>query len=215
MKKRTTPTLCLCAISMLGNIAAAQTLNRAPGARVEPCLMHTSSDVIDTEPMVSLEMLVQLSQVIVVGKVVNVLPAVLRDPRHPWSTQTDSLVLITERLRGALPAETNTITLTETGGTLNGCGQIISDDPLVRVDEQYVLFLTADKRTTPPNTSGSPRYAPLGIWAGKARIVNGKIQFVPAAHSKLHKYDNMDQSAFTDLVKERIQKFFPGKPHVN
>ena len=91
------------------------------------------------------------------------------------------------------------------------CGLVIPDNPLFKEGEEYVLFLAADKRNVPPNTSGSPRYSTVGAWSGKAKIVNGKIEFLPAAHKRLHQYDNSDASAFIELVKQRIGIIFPKK----
>jgi len=88
---------------------------------------------------------------------------------------------------------------------------VVDADPLVKFNEEYVLFLRADTRTYPPNTSGSPRYSVVGDWSGKAKIVNGKIEFLPAAHKRLHQYDNSDASAFIELVKQRIGIIFPKK----
>ena len=85
----------------------------------------------------------------------------------------------------------------------------VDGDPLVSLGEEYVLFLTADNRRVVPNTSGSPRYAAVGVWSGKAKVVNNKIQFLPHASVQLHKNDNMDLNAFTALVKDRIEVLLP------
>ena len=82
---------------------------------------------------------------------------------------------------------------------------------MVNQNEDYVLFLTADKRAYPLNTSGSPRYEAVGVWSGKAKIVNGKIEFPAAAHKGLHQYDNSDANAFIEFVKQRISIIFPKK----
>jgi len=108
-----------------------------------------------------------------------------------------------------MPPTINTLALTQIGGKVGRCEEVIKDDPLVKFNESYVLFLWSDKRTTPANTSGSPRYAAVGVCSGKTKIVDGKIQFLPAAHPGLHRYDNMDVTAFTDLVKDRIKKLLP------
>src|SRR5438093_3786025 len=63
---------------------------------------------------------------------------------------------------------------------------VVDADPLLKFNEEYVLFLRADKRTYPYNRSGSPRYSAVGDWSVKAKIVNGKIQFLSAAHKRLH-----------------------------
>ena len=126
-------------------------------------------------------------------------------------TETPSLIAIREVLHGTLPPKTNAILLTQLGGQVGRCKMVVDADPLVKFNEEYVLFLRADTRTYPPNTSGSPRYSVVGDWSGKAKIVNGKIEFLPAAHKRLHQYDNSDASAFIELVKQRIGIIFPKK----
>lgn len=81
------------------------------------------------------------------------------------------------------------------------CGLVISGNPLLKDGEEYVFFLFADKRNVPPNTSGSPRYTTVGAWSGKAKITDGKIQFLPSASQELRRHDNTASSAFIDTVK--------------
>jgi len=100
MQKRTIIAMCFGTLLLVATYDAAQTLSRPPAATMDPCPGGIGNGVLETEPMTSLEMLVRLSEVIVVGRVVENLPAVLRNPNRLNATQTDSLVLITERLYG-------------------------------------------------------------------------------------------------------------------
>jgi hypothetical protein len=152
-----------------------------------------------------LDKLAQSSQLIVAGTVAKVLPAFNRNPEHLGAIETDSLISITQLLYEALPLETRTITLAQIGGKAGPCTEVVPADPLVIEGEKYVLFLVADNRKKPANTSGSPRCFAAGVWSGKAKIVNGKMRFLPAAGAGLHKFDDTDESAFIDTLKDRIK----------
>ena len=80
----------------------------------------------------------------------------------------------------------------------------LKDSPLVELREEYIFFLVRDPTTAIPNNSGSPRYATLGQYGGKAKIVDGKIQFNPSAHELLRQYDNMDLAMFKDILKRGV-----------
>jgi len=82
---------------------------------------------------------------------------------------------------------------------------------MVLPGEEYILFLWADTRKKPPNTSASPRYSAAGVWSGKANVVNGKIQFLPRASAGLHKYDNTDVDEFIALLRDKINALLPKK----
>ena len=152
-----------------------------------------------------------MSDLIIVGDVVNVLPAFNTDPNHLEIVETDSLVSVRESLLGTLPPGVRTVALFQIGGKVGACGLIVDGDPLVSFAEEYVLFLTADNRRGVPNTSGSPRYESVGVWSGKAKVVNNKIQFPPHASAQLHKNDNMDLNAFRALIKDTIEILLPRK----
>ena len=69
-------------------------------------------------------------------------------------TETPSLIAIREVLHGTLSPKTNVILLNQLGGQVGRCKMVVDADPLVKFNEEYVLFLRADTRTYPPNTSG-------------------------------------------------------------
>jgi hypothetical protein len=131
-----------------------------------------------------------MSDLIVVGTVAKVLPSTLIDPKDLSLPETTSLISVNEVLSGTLPYGTNTISISELGGRVEPCGLAIPDNPLVKLGEEYVFFLFADKRNVPPNTSGSPRYNTVGAWSGKAKITDGKIQFLPSASQGLRQHNN-------------------------
>lgn len=190
-------------------ITTAQTGNRKSGSSANPCPGGTGTAELSTFAVPSLEQLVRASQLIVAGTVVKVLLAFNPNPDHLNSTETDSLVSITDLLYGAPPLGTSTVTLTQIGGKVGPCEEVVPADPLVTVGEQYILFLRADDRKNVPNSSGSPRYYSVGVWSGKAKLVNGKVRFLPAANAGLHKYDNTDESAFITTLKDRINVLWP------
>jgi hypothetical protein len=157
------------------------------------------SAVLDGVTVQSLDQLIRMSDLIIVGAVLNVLPAFNTDHTP---VETDSLVSVRESLLGTLPPGVRTIALFQLGGNAGGCGFIVDGDPLVSLGEEYVLFLVADNRLGVPNTSGSPRYLSVGAWSGKAKVVNNKIQFLPHASAQLHENDNMDLNDFTALINK-------------
>jgi hypothetical protein len=161
--------------------------------------------IIDTIAVPSLDKLVRLSDLIVVGSVVNVLPGFTRDSSHVTSIETDSLVSVTQTLWGTIPISAGPILLFQLSGTVGSCTITVPDDPLVKSGEQYVLFLVADNRKQVPNSSGVPRYSAIGVWSGKAKIVDGKIQFPARASAGLQKYDSTDEASFLAAVKHIIQ----------
>jgi hypothetical protein len=204
MKVRISLAVFLGILLAAGKLAAAQQATVPVNASVAPCPGGVGSAEIDTPVIPDLDTLIEASDLIIVGTVVNVLPAVLISPDHPDLTETHSLISIRDHLGGSLPPNTNTILLRQIGGKVGPCTLVVSADPLVNLHEDYVLFLRPDKRAYPPNTSGSPRYEAVGIWSGKAKIVNGKIEFRPAAHKELRQHDNSDANAFIELVKQKI-----------
>ncbi len=144
------------------------------------------------------------AQLIVVGTVAKVLPAFSPDPDHPNSVETNSLVSVTKTLFDKPSLASSTITLAQIGGKVGRCGEVVPADPLVKAGEQYVLFLWNDDRKNVPNTSGSRRYWAVGVWAGKAKIVNEEVRFLPDAGAELHTYDDTDAGAFIQTVTARI-----------
>jgi hypothetical protein len=192
--------------------ASAQTgqLGRSPNASQDPCPRGSRTITFDTNAgATSLEDLIQRSEVILVGAVVNVLPATrLNSERLDliWLIETTSLISVNELLMGTLAPGTRTISISQAGGRVEPCTLVVPKDPLVSLGEDYVLFLFQNKRTNPPNTTGSPRYARVG---DMAKIANGKIQFLPGVSEGLHKYDNTDATAFIATLKARISQLFP------
>ena len=200
-------------IGVFLNVASGygQAGRRGPVDR-HPCPGGTGAGILETISPDSLEQLVRISDLIVVGTVARVLPSTLIDPNNPSLPETTSLIDVNEVVWGALPYGTNTISISELGGRVGPCGLVISGNPLVKDGEEYVFFLFADKRNVPPNTSGSPRYTTVGAWSGKAKISDGKIHFLPPASQGLHRYDSSTTTAFVATVKATVSSLRKGRP---
>jgi hypothetical protein len=160
----------------------------------------------------SLETLIRPADLIVIGSVVNNLPAVLRDRTQAMSIETHSVISVDQILSGSLPSNSHTIVLVQYGGNVPPCRLIAPDDPIVSAGEKFVFFLQRDERPQPVNTTGSPRFVIVGIWSGKVKIDNSKIHFPTQAHPGLRKYDNSDLKPFTDRINAVLHPLPPPSP---
>lgn len=189
-------------VLLLACLSWAQTpADRKPNATLNPCPGGIASAQIDTISFPSLDRLVLMSNLIVVGTVVNVLPSFAMDPKHVQIPETDSQISVTQTIFGKAPS--GMILLFQLGGQGVPCSMVVKDDPLVKSGEQYILFLHLDDRKV-PNTSGIPRYEALGVWSGKVPIIDGKVYFPLPSHVALHKYDGMDLAAFVATLHDMI-----------
>jgi hypothetical protein len=143
------------------------------------------------EPAVSLDQLVRMSDI--------------------PSAETHSLVSVTEVLAGTLPGGTMTIVLTQLGGKAGRWELISPHDPLVKPGERYILFLARDDRKHPPNTSAYPRYTAIGVNAGKAKIENQNVQFLPSTLPRLREHNDTEANAFIATVKTKVSLHAPEK----
>jgi hypothetical protein len=197
-------TLLICASIAAGQFPAAR---RA--GDTDPCPGGGGTAILDVVGAgAGFDWVIRVSDLIVVGTVVNVLPGFSPNPAHLSAVETDSLIAVDQIAYGTLPSG-STVLLMQIGGTAGQCTLLVPDDPLVKNGERYIFFLRADDRKQIPNTSGSPRYFAVGYWSGKAKVVDGKIQFLPSASKDLHKYDDMDASEFIQIVQETISKLRP------
>src|SRR5215813_3180114 len=88
-------------------------LGRSPNASQNPCPRGSRTITFDTDTgAISLEDLIQRSEVILAGTVVNVLPATRLNPERLdliWLIETTSLISVNELLMGRLAPGTSTI----------------------------------------------------------------------------------------------------------
>ncbi len=193
-------------VLLLGvNVSTAQSPSRAPNATLHPCPGGTGVAEVDGFHPTSLDQLVRASDLIMVGTVLNVLPAFSNNPEHLISIETHSLVALEEVLYGTLPPGNRRIVLAQQGGQAGPCKLVVPDDPLVQDGEEYVFFLLADEPDRVPETApGLRRYVGAGVWGGRAKVVDGKIQFPPSAGPGLEEYNGIDAAAFIATVANRI-----------
>jgi hypothetical protein len=192
-----------------------QTTQRFPlNASLDPCPGGGGSAKLEpvTDPN-SLETLVRPSDLIIIGSVVQNLPAVLSDRTRAISIETHSLISVDQVLLGTLRPNSHTIVIVQFGGQVPPCKLIVSDYPIVTSREQYILFLQRDERQEPVNTTGSPRFAIVGIWSGRVKIENGNIQFPSEANDGLHKYDNSDLNDFITRINAILHPLPPPSPN--
>jgi hypothetical protein len=130
-------------------------LGRSPNASRDPCPGGSVTTTIDTGAGPGrLEDLIQFSEVILVGTVVNVLPATRLDTTHLDLIETTSLLSVNEVLMGTLAAGTKTIAVSQLGGRVEPCTLRVPEDPLFTVGEDYVYFCFRTSERTHPILQG-------------------------------------------------------------
>jgi hypothetical protein len=161
----------------------------------------------------SLFELIRRSNIIVEGTIVSTLPVINTAKQQAIpSLETHSMVAIDAVLAGVVPNHSANILLTQVGGHLDKWDITVPDDPLVIPGERYILFLVPDDRKALPNVSGIPRYAVIGIWSGKIKIVDDKVAFGGPSYPTLHAYDGTDVNLFLQTLREAIRRPYTTTP---
>lgn len=140
--------------------------------------------------------------------------------RNNHIVETHSLIAVNSVINGTVPGNSANILLAQAGGRLGDWNETAPDDPLVLPGERYILFLVPDERRSLPNTAGVPRYAAVGIRAGRVKVTKGRIGFVGPSARGLHTYDGADVNTFLAQLRQAISKpytdsslpIFPGPP---
>jgi len=157
------------------------------------------------EPVLSLDQLVRMSELIVDATVLSNFPAINTHPDSDFpSALTESLVSVTEVLAGTLPGGTRTILLLQEGGKAGKWDVVVLDDPLVKPGERYILFLYHDYMKERPNGSPYPRYRTISVFSGRAKIENEKVVFLPKTDPRLREHNNTVVSAFIATLQDKI-----------
>lgn len=153
----------------------------------------------------SLVQLIQTSRLIVDANVLTLLPSLntSHDPDRPVLL-TFSIVGVNEILAGSIPNSSPNILLEQTGGQLGGWDIEARGDPVVKPGERHILFLIPDNRTELPNTTGLPRYAAVGVWAGNIQVANGKIAISSQSRPNLRLFNGQDVDVFLQNLRETI-----------
>lgn len=152
----------------------------------------------------TLEDLARESALVVEGTVERSnLPVRQPSASHPDHIETDSIFRIDKLIWQAPPARKtlSKVVISEYGGTL-GQLTVIPDEPLLQPGERMMLFLQPDDRTFLKPIPGLPRYSIVGIWSGKFKIKDGKIQ-VPV-NSNLRDHHLEDHDVFFRKVTEAV-----------
>jgi hypothetical protein len=187
--------------------------DKSPGQPALPNATITA-ELHPREEVTSLAVAIKMSGLIVQAKVIDTLPAINRNINIPQAIETHSILRVESVLYGKLPGGANTILLAQEGGKAGQVEVLVPDDPLVKVGDEYILFLTPDERKTPQNTTGAPRYSAVGSWGGKARIDGDKVHFLPRANPALHAYDNQDTSTLIAAIQSEINHTMPTDPNL-
>lgn len=98
---------------------------------------------------------------------------------------------VDETLKGS--ESSSSITLHQTGGTVNDRSMEVRDDPLIEVGERYILFLLED-----PNASGT--FYVLGGPAGRLVVDQGVVQSL----SMIYPERGIDDLGTTDIGVEEF-----------
>lgn len=163
----------------------------------------------------SLNELMVGSTLIVDATVTSVLPPInmsSTESRPMPMVETHSVVTIGSILKGSVPKAAATILVAQIGGQAGGWDVSVDGDTPLERGERYILFLQPDERKEPSNTSGLPRYSVVGIWAGKAKIVGGKVALPTNASQQLQRYNMAEVSAFVQEIKDRAAgKYVPSE----
>lgn len=155
------------------------------------------------DEIASLDVLLPIATIVVDCSVTAVLPSISRRAQVAEMIETHSLLSVREVLSGTIPVAARTIVLAQEGGNI-GSQERLTDDPLVKVGERYVLFLAPDKRKEPVNSTGYPRYYIVGIWAGKAKIEGDQVKFPENAMPALKENNGTNATVFIAKLKDRI-----------
>ena len=157
------------------------------------------------EEAYNLETLTRLSDLIMDGKVIGILPSVLRNPNQPTSIETAAIVAVDKVLHGPASLTASKVLVIQAGGIFSDLEVAVPNDPPILSGERYILFLRLDPHATVADHSSYTRYVTAGAWAGKVHVTNSAVSFLPPADARLHAYDNTPVDAFSKTVVDLIQ----------
>jgi hypothetical protein len=210
----TTVSICL-GIAMACGVACAQVIPGTGNASLDPCPGGHANGIPETiGDFPTLANLVNAADLILVGRVSDQTAATLINPNERSLIETDSVIAVEQILSGRLPTDksASAVLLSQLGGEVAQCKFVVQGDPIVTIQERYILFLKRDNRQMPANTSGMARYYSVGERSGKVQIINGKIQFASSVGSDgLTEYNNTDANGFIRTLTEVISLVKPKK----
>lgn len=105
--------------------------------------------------------------------------------------ETDVVLLVTQVLKGA--TSVRQLVVAQRGGILGQYQELPVQYSLMQPGEQYIAFLTADRRTNVPERTGIPRHWISGEWVGLFRIDNGIVHLTSGTPKTLQdKFEGMN-----------------------
>ena len=155
------------------------------------------------EEVASLETLVVMSKLIVIGTVGSAMPAVDTSPNPDApEVETHAAFAVEKVLWGALPKGVNTIYIAQQGGKAGKWDVVPVEDPLLQPGERFILFLAPDDRKMTFSFSSVPRYYTVGAYAGRVAIVNETVQFPSATYARLRGLNGTAVEPFIKAVED-------------
>lgn len=160
--------------------------------------------LIPVNPADSLEQLVSGSELIVDCTVGSTHQPVARNASERLViVETHAIVLVNTILKGSLPKEANSVLVAQAGGRSGASETEVDRDGLLEEGSRYVLFLQRDdSRAEIVNNTGLSRFGVVGVWSGKAKISDGRVQFLPSVSKALAMHNGQDVLSFGQRVRD-------------
>lgn len=149
----------------------------------------------------SLKELCDSSTIIVEGIVQTTLTS---RETSPGSLETDVVVAITQRFKGA--SNHDRIVVAQRGGTLGNLDIRPTQYSIMQPGEHYLLFLIEDKRPNTPAV-GLSRYLVTGIWSGLFGFdAEGRMRVSAEVRDSLRqRFEGSTVAQISNAVKETIR----------
>mgnify|MGYP000921769757 CR=1 FL=1 len=167
-------------------------------------------------PADSLARLVAGSELIIGGRVSSTQQPIRGNlSARQVTAEAHAVVSVNSVLKGVLPEKANSVLVAQVGGRSGDYETVVERDRLLADGSRYILFLQADdRRTDIVNNTGLNRYGVVGVWSGKAAVLDGKIQFLPGVSKGLAEFNGLDVHSFSQRVKDLAAgKYISPKDH--
>lgn len=193
---------------VLGFIAlACQSLLYGQASVHRPEFQREGKSLLSLTPVNPADSLAQLvagAELIVDGRVTSTQQPIRGNlSARQVIVETHAVVSVNSVLKGVLPENTNSVLVAQVGGRSGNFETVVERDRLLADGSRYILFLQADdRRTDIANNTGLHRYGVVGIWSGKAAVLDGKIQFLPGVSKDLGEFNGLDVHSFRRKVKD-------------
>lgn len=156
-------------------------------ATVTPLIPYTFSDFV------------QHADLIIEGNVNSILPS--RYLGTGTSVETDMEISIKRVIKGSKDKAVDKVIIAQYGGQIEDFQILVPEDPLMELGGNYLLFLVRDKREGLPDYE-HPRYGVAGIYNGKFKINDGKVEPSEKATGYLKGYAGKTVDEFVGEILE-------------